>query len=108
MLNAGCLFLDERLREIFFLSCRGHPKLTRRRIMSNKKVATLSFTVALALAGVVALLWLPALSKVEGLGGSQVVLAQAGTGVIRVATTGSDTPGCGGATPCQTVQYAVD
>jgi parallel beta-helix repeat protein len=84
--------------------------------MSNKKVATLGFTVALALAGVVALLWLPALpvpsgvegSKVEGLGGSRVVLAQAGTGIIRVATTGSDTSGCGGATPCQTVQYAVD
>ena len=76
--------------------------------MSNKRFAALSFTVALALAGVVALLWLPALSKVEGLGGSRVVLAQAGTGIIRVATTGSDTPGCGGATPCQTVQYAVD
>jgi len=80
----------------------------RRKIMSNKRFAALSFTVALALAGVVALLWLPALSKVEGLGGSRVVLAQAGTGIIRVATTGSDTPGCGGATPCQTVQYAVD
>jgi parallel beta-helix repeat protein len=76
--------------------------------MSNKRFAALSFTVALALAGVVALLWLPALSKVEGLGGSRVALAQAGTGIIRVATTGSDTPGCGGVTPCQTVQYAVD
>ncbi len=55
------------------------------------------------------LLWLPALSKVEGLDGIQVALAQSGTGVIRVATTGSDTPGCGSqATPCQTVQYAVD
>jgi parallel beta-helix repeat protein len=85
-------------------------KLTEgRKIMSNKRFAALSFTVALALAGVVvALLWLPALSKVEGLGGSRVVLAQAGTGIIRVETTGSDTPGCGGATPCQTVQYAVD
>ncbi|NIO69597.1 MAG: hypothetical protein GTN71_11340 [Anaerolineae bacterium] len=76
--------------------------------MSNKRFAALSFTVALALAGVVALLWLPALSKVEGLGGSRVALAQAGTGIIRVATTGSDTPGCGGVNPCQTVQYAVD
>jgi hypothetical protein len=37
-----------------------------------------------------------------------VALAQAGTGAIRVATTGSDAPGCGGeANPCQTVQYAV-
>ena len=35
--------------------------------------------------------------------------AQAGTGVIRVATTGSDVPGCGSAAqPCRTVQYAVD
>jgi len=84
--------------------------------VSNRRFAALSFTVALALAGVVALLWLPALpvpsgvegSKVEGLGGSRVALAQAGTGIIRVATTGSDTPGCGGVTPCQTVQYAVD
>jgi hypothetical protein len=68
---------------------------------TRHRFATLSFTVALALAGVVALLWL--------LGGSLVALAQAGTGVIRVATTGSDTPGCGSqATPCRTVQYAVD
>jgi len=66
----------------------------------SKKFTALSFTVALALAGVMGLLWL--------LDGIQVALAQAGTGVIRVATTGSDTPGCGGATPCQTVQYAVD
>ncbi len=35
--------------------------------------------------------------------------AQAGTGVIRVAPTGADTPGCGSAaSPCATVQYAVD
>jgi hypothetical protein len=61
----------------------------------------LSFTVTLALAGVVALLWL--------LGASRVALAQSGTGVTRVATTGSDTPGCGDQTsPCRTVQYAVD
>jgi parallel beta-helix repeat protein len=77
--------------------------------MPSKRFATLSFSLALGLAGVVALLWLPALSKVEGLGGSRVALAQAGTGIIRVATTGSDTPSCGSqATPCRTVQYAVD
>jgi parallel beta-helix repeat protein len=76
-------------------------KLTEgRKIMSNKRFAALSFTVALALAAVVALLWLL---------GSRVALAQSGTGVIRVATTGNDTPGCGSqAIPCQTVQYAVD
>ncbi len=35
--------------------------------------------------------------------------AQTGTGIIRVATTGSDAPDCGGeANPCRTVQYAVD
>ena len=69
--------------------------------MSSKRFAALSFTVALALAGVVALLWL--------LDGSRVALAQSGTGIIRVATTGSDTSGCGSqATPCRTVQYAVD
>jgi parallel beta-helix repeat protein len=40
---------------------------------------------------------------------SRSALAQSGTGVLRVATTGSDTPGCGGeASPCCTVQYAVD
>jgi hypothetical protein len=35
-------------------------------------------------------------------------LAQAGTGVIRLATTGTDDPGCGGvASPCRTPQYAA-
>ena len=35
--------------------------------------------------------------------------AQQGTGIIRVATTGTDTPSCGGETnPCETVQYAVE
>jgi len=46
-----------------------------------------------------------------GLSGSpsEVVLSQSGTGVIRVATTGSDTPGCGSElSPCRTVQYGVD
>ena len=41
--------------------------------------------------------------------GPPVVQAQSGTGVIRVATTGADTSGCGGAgSPCRTIQYAVD
>jgi hypothetical protein len=36
-------------------------------------------------------------------------LAQAGTGIIRVATSGDDVPGCGSeAAPCRSVQYAVD
>ena len=38
-----------------------------------------------------------------------VALAQPGTGVVRVATSGNDAPGCGGeANPCRTAQYAVD
>jgi hypothetical protein len=42
-------------------------------------------------------------------GGSSATLAQAGTGVIRVATNGRDEPGCGSVTaPCRTVQYAID
>lgn len=35
--------------------------------------------------------------------------SQAGTGVVRVAPTGSDSPGCGSvASPCASLQYAVD
>lgn len=57
-----------------------------------------------------------ALNSAEGLAlsgppavGPRVALAQAGTGVIRVATSGTDVPTCGGeSTPCRTVQYAVN
>jgi len=43
------------------------------------------------------------------LGPGRAALAQRGTGTIRVATTGSDALGCGGAAnPCRTIQYAVD
>ncbi|GAG35654.1 unnamed protein product, partial [marine sediment metagenome] len=41
-------------------------------------------------------------------GGPGMVYAQSGTGVIRVSTTGTDAVGCGGVTPCRTIQYAVD
>jgi hypothetical protein len=45
----------------------------------------------------------------SALGAERAALAQAGTGVIRVATTGSDAAGCGGAAdPCRTIQYAVN
>jgi uncharacterized repeat protein (TIGR01451 family) len=38
-----------------------------------------------------------------------VALAQAGTGILRVATTGTDVIGCGSVVaPCRTVQYAVN
>ena len=41
--------------------------------------------------------------------GLPTVQAQSGTGIIRVATTGTDAPGCGSeVSPCRTVQYAVD
>jgi hypothetical protein len=44
-----------------------------------------------------------------GGGTHEVTLAQSGSGVIRVAPTGSDGPGCGSAaSPCRTVQFAVD
>ena len=70
--------------------------------MKSKK-QNLFITLALGLGLTLASLWL-----LSG-GASQVTLAQSGTGVIRVATTGSDTSGCGGqAAPCRTVQYAVD
>lgn len=40
---------------------------------------------------------------------TSVSLAQAGTGVVRVAPNGSDSSDCGSvAAPCQTLQYAVD
>jgi parallel beta-helix repeat protein len=42
-------------------------------------------------------------------GAPRVTLAQSGSGVIRVALTGEDVPGCGSAvSPCRTVQFAVD
>ena len=42
-------------------------------------------------------------------GGPPVVQAQVGTGIIRVAPSGSDGVGCGAAAaPCQTIQYAID
>ena len=65
-------------------------------------VATL--LAGLALAGALALLG----AWDSGLG-LPVAHAQSGTGTVRVATTGTDTVGCGSAiSPCRTVQYAVD
>jgi len=57
--------------------------------------------VLVLLVGAVFLALLPAT-------GSGAALAQGGTGVVRVATTGTDGTGCGSeGTPCRTVQYAV-
>lgn len=57
--------------------------------------------VFLGLGAILALTW--------GLALSPAAIAQSGTGIIRVATTGNDASGCGAeANPCRTVQYAVD
>ena len=67
------------------------------------KTKSLFFILILGLGLTSALLWL--------LGNHQIpsALAQSGTGAIRVATTGADTLGCGSvATPCRTVQYAIN
>jgi hypothetical protein len=66
----------------------------------NPRQIVLAFVSLLAAALLVLALWL--------LNGAPAQ-AQVGTGILRVATTGSDAPGCGGVTsPCRTVQYAVD
>jgi uncharacterized repeat protein (TIGR01451 family) len=63
-------------------------------------------TAGLGLAVALAVLLLLTLAVTSG---TPTVHAQAGTGIIRVATTGNDAPGCGSqANPCRTVQYAVD
>jgi uncharacterized repeat protein (TIGR01451 family) len=63
----------------------------------------LHVTLILGLGFALALVWM------VGSGTPGVVEAQAGTGIIRVATTGQDIVGCGNAgNPCRTVQYAVD
>jgi hypothetical protein len=64
-------------------------------------------SLSVALAGCVLL----GLLAVLGLGGEAPPLAyaQGGTGIVRVALSGADAPGCGSAvTPCRSVQYAVD
>ena len=73
--------------------------------------SSVALTFLLALGLTLALLWSlgagpAAVSQASTL---DTPLAQAGTGVIRVALTGTNTPGCGSVpTPCATVQYAVD
>jgi hypothetical protein len=40
---------------------------------------------------------------------ARLACAQQGSGMLRVATTGRDAPGCGSeAAPCRTIQYAID
>jgi hypothetical protein len=74
------------------------------RTETTLKRSTAWLGLGAALAGVVLVLGLLVVS-----GQASVVQAQAGTGILRVAPTGTDTPGCGGpAQPCRTVQYAVD
>src|SRR4030042_4508849 len=70
-------------------------------MISKKQFLSIGFTLGLG--------WLLTLAGLLFVGGSHVALSQSGSGIIRVATSGSDTPDCGSqATPCQTIQYAVD
>jgi hypothetical protein len=63
----------------------------------------LMVTLILGLGLMLALIW------TLGSGTAGVVEAQSGTGILRVATSGSDATGCGSAaSPCRTIQYAVD
>ena len=60
-------------------------------------------TLILGLGLILALIWM------LGGGASATVQAQFGTGIIRVATDGADTAGCGSAaSPCKTIQHAID
>jgi hypothetical protein len=62
----------------------------------------------IALVPVFALLFGLALAAVLSVGVPRAAQAQAGTGIIRVAPSGTDDPTCGGpAMPCETIQYAV-
>jgi hypothetical protein len=73
----------------------------------------LLLTLALALgliAVMVSLVGGPSVQKVQAMPGdpSHSVQNEIGGGVIRVATSGEDTPGCGAEeNPCRTVQYAA-
>ena len=63
---------------------------------SKKQYLSIGFTLGLGLLLTFSMLML--------VGGSRVALSQSGSGIIRVAPIGSDTPGCGSqATPCQTI-----
>jgi hypothetical protein len=75
----------------------------RTKLTHERRLAWLGLSLALAGAMLLALglLLVP--------GPAAVVQAQTGTGTIRVATTGTDAPGCGSAAQaCRTLQYAVD
>jgi uncharacterized repeat protein (TIGR01451 family) len=68
----------------------------------KRKGLQILLALTLGLVTALALLW-----RLEGK--PDLSLAQAGTGAVHVATTGSDTPDCGSKTaPCATVQHAVD
>jgi uncharacterized repeat protein (TIGR01451 family) len=73
--------------------------------MSVKKFANLISLMCLSLVIPTLLI----ISLAGGKGGVTDALAQGGTGVIYVATTGTDFAGCGSAgSPCQTMQFAVN
>jgi hypothetical protein len=69
----------------------------------NTNIARLFFALTLSLGLILALV------GVLAVGTRDVSRAQSGTGIICVATSGTDVPSCGNASsPCLTLQYAVD
>jgi hypothetical protein len=73
--------------------------------MVTHKASSVGAGIALGLLALVVVMVLLASSAA----GSAVAMARSDGSIIRVATTGSDNPGCGSAaSPCRTVQYAVD
>jgi hypothetical protein len=69
----------------------------------NNNTARLFFALTLGLGLILALV------GVLAIGTRDVARAQSGTGIICVATSGTDVPGCGNViSPCLTLQYAVD
>ncbi len=90
------------------------PRVRRHRDGSGAANRALVITLALALGVIVAMVWLvggPISREVQAMPSDSALgePEQLDGGIIRVATTGEDTPGCGTVnTPCRTVQYAVD
>jgi hypothetical protein len=69
----------------------------------NNNIARLFFALTLSLGLILALV------GVLAVGTRDVSRAQSGTGIICVATSGTDAPSCGNViSPCLTLQYAVD
>ena len=94
-------------------TCSSHQQERRNHGGTRAANRALLITLSLALGLIVALVWLvggPDLGEVQAMLGDASHHAQGeiDAGVIRVATTGGDTAGCGSeGNPCLTVQYAA-